>query len=781
MLLSQNKWKFTYDENAVLTEMESEIALSPLTKRLLRQREITSAEQARRFLQPDLKHLHKPGLLHDIEKAAERVKTAVKKQEPILVFGDYDADGVSSTAVMLEALTELGAICDFYIPNRFTEGYGPNKQAFTQAAEQGYKLIITVDTGIAAMEEAELATQLGLDLIITDHHEIQEVLPKATAVVHPKCSTDYPFQELAGVGVAFKFAHYLLGYFPEQLLDLVVLGTVADLVPLRNENRVLVYHGLKAINKTKRPGIKALKKAANIDKEITEEDIGFLLGPRLNAVGRLQDADLAVELLLTNDAKEAEEMASFIENLNIERQRVVASIEKEAEEMVTTKEEIAVDNVIVVAKQGWNEGVLGIVASKLVRKFDRPAIVLAINPETGRAKGSARSIDAFDLFKNCMKIKEEFIHFGGHAQAAGMTLLQENINSLREKLHQAAAAELSAEDYKQSLLIDSTIDPNELSIELIEEIGKLGPFGMANPKPLFHMKTKPSDVRLIGSQKNHLKFGFSSSSGTVDGIAFGLGDNYPYLSPRSEIEFVGELGINEWNGNLKVQLMIKDMAVNEWQLFDYRGLRNIGQKLPVLNPKDTVIVRFRKNTSSFELNDKYPEVHYSSLQKETADKKHLILTELPDRLKDLSDVLNKTQPDNIYACYNVKDEISLNSIPSREDFKWFYGMMVKNKRFNMEGDFQKLAKLKGWKEEKVSFISQVFNELEFVQVENGVVKLAAAPSKRDLSESSLYQKQVSRLEIEAVLYYSSYQELKEWISLQITENGTHKEEVIHGL
>lgn len=486
MLLSQNKWKFTYEEMAASPGIGRELSISPLTERLLVQRGVTTLEQAKQFLHPDLSALTEPGLLHDMEKAAKRVMTAIEKEEPVLIFGDYDADGVSSTAVMLETLRELGAVCDFYIPNRFTEGYGPNKPAFQQAADQGYKLIITVDTGIAAVEEATMAKQLGIDLIITDHHEIQEKLPDAWAIVHPKCSTDYPFQELAGVGVAFKFAHYLLGYFPKQLLDLVVLGTVADLVPLRSENRILVYHGLKAITQTKRPGIKALKKAANISGEVTEEDIGFRLGPRLNAVGRLQDADLAVELLTTQDPKEAEEMADFIENLNMERQRVVASIEKEAEEMVATSEGTAIDNVIVVAKEGWNEGVLGIVASKLVRQFDRPAIVLSINPEKQQAKGSARSIEAFDLFANCMKIKELFIHFGGHAQAAGMTLPLNQIDILREKLHQAAEEALSPDDYTQVLSIDSSVEASELNVGLIEEIGKLAPFGMANPKPLFY-------------------------------------------------------------------------------------------------------------------------------------------------------------------------------------------------------------------------------------------------------------------------------------------------------
>ncbi len=782
MLQSQANWKFTYNDSDEGIDFTEEFSLAPLTERLLFQRGIVSKEQVEKFLHPSLEDLHDPTLMNDISKAAERVHQAIADGEKILVFGDYDADGVSSTAVMLEALRELGADCTFYIPNRFTEGYGPNEQAFRKAKTEGVNLIITVDTGIAAVEEAEIAKEIGLDLIITDHHEVQDQLPDALAIVHPKCSTDYPFQELAGVGVAFKFAQQLLGYFPKQLLDLAVIGTIADLVPLVNENRVLAKFGLKAISQSNRPGIKALKKVCNIEGDITEEHIGFFIGPRINAVGRLQDADMAVDLLLTQDGAEAEELAGFIQELNQERQKIVADIAKEAEALVEAGD--TGEHVIVAAKEGWNEGVLGIVASKLVRKYDRPAIVLSINADKNQAKGSARSIDAFDLFNNCMEIRETFTHFGGHAQAAGMTLPVENLPALRNLLNDAAANKLTEEDYKQSLTIDSTVDIEELDVSIIKEVNKLAPFGMSNPKPLFHVQAKPAEVRLIGSQQNHLKFSFQGEQKKLDGIAFGMGELYSKISPRSVIDVIGELEINEWNGKQKVQLMVKDLAVHAWQLFDYRGSRHLSKQIPLELFQESLAVCFHEESMKqripAEVNPSlYSEDKLSRWEQENIES--LILLDLPERLGDLEQLLSRLKPGKIFACFYEKDGRFLEVLPSREDFKWFYAMVLKRKQFDMNTELDMLAKHKGWKPEKIKFISQVFFELEFVKIEDGLLKTNPNPAKKDLTEAPAYQKMQNRLEIEKKLYYSSYDELKAWFDPFMEKSGSPKEEVSHGL
>ncbi|WP_117169132.1 single-stranded-DNA-specific exonuclease RecJ [Paraliobacillus sediminis] len=783
MLQSQSKWNFTYKQQVAMSEELASLNVSPMIKGMLAKRDISTKEEAEAFLNPDLKHLYDPSLLNDIEKTKIRIDQAIDQGESILVFGDYDADGVSATAVLIEALREAGAMCDYYIPNRFTEGYGPNEQAFRDAKEQGFQLIITVDTGIAAIEPAAVAKEIGIDLIITDHHEVQESLPEAYAIVHPKCSENYPFKELAGVGVAFKLAEHLLGYFPTQLLDLVVIGTIADLVPLVDENRILAYHGLKAISQSNRPGIQALKQMCSIQGDMTEEDIGFLIGPRINAVGRLQTAYPAVELLVTEDQAEAEEIATQINELNQERQQIVKEIAKEAILMVeaTPNEN---KNVIVVAKEGWNQGVLGIVASKLVRTYQRPAIVLTIQPEEGYAKGSARSIQAFNLFENGMRIKDQFLRFGGHSQAAGMTLLKENVDVIRNSLNQLAEEQLQPEDYKEQLDIEDSIEINAIDLELINELNKIAPFGMANPKPLFHLKAKPVELRQIGSDQNHLKVSFRSDAVQLAVIGFGMGELYPSISEHSEIETVGFLQINEWNGKKSPQLMLKDLAVNEWQLFDYRGSKLWPKKLEHLDVNQTLTLSFTTKVSEQKVVGTYSTFEELSIlveQQGVKNFKNLILLDLPNQLDQLEEVFALLSPQNIFACYHIEEEHFLQSFPTREDFKWFYGMLVKRGQFNTKNEINMLSKSKGWKINKIEFIIKVFSELDFVKISDGVIYPNKQVEKRDLTESNAYQQSIRQAEMEKVLYYSSYRELKTWMDSQMEQNSSVEEEVTYEL
>ncbi|WP_163526452.1 single-stranded-DNA-specific exonuclease RecJ [Halobacillus ihumii] len=775
MLQSKMKWKFTYNDEQHSSDTASIKGMSEMTRRLLEKRNLTEPEAIDRFLHPSLDDLHDPFLMEDMERAIERVQTAIRNGEPILVFGDYDADGVSSTTVMMEALTEAGADCDFYIPNRFTEGYGPNEAAFRQAAENGFSLIITVDTGIAAIPEADIAKELGIDLIITDHHEVQEVLPEAFAIIHPKTSESYPFNELAGVGVAFKFATALLGRLPDHLLDMVAIGTVADLVPLQDENRVLVTYGLKAIARSNRLGIRALIKVAGIEGEVDEETIGFTIGPRVNAVGRLQDANPAVELFLTEDPEEADRLAVFINQLNQERQKIVADTAKEAERMLASGEQ-ELSEVIVVAKEGWNPGVLGIVASKLVRTFERPAIVLAIDPETQQAKGSARSIEAFDLFANCMEVRETFLHFGGHAQAAGMTLNVEKIDELRQQLSHLAQQKLAADDYQQVLDIEMSIEIGDVSLQQIEEVNKLRPFGMGNPKPLFHLKHSPKELRLIGSRKNHLKVLFQEEAAKLDGIAFGMGDMYPHISPHAELEVVGELGINEWNGKKNPQIMVKDLQVQAWQLFDLRGSKHLDKQITFSEQDTYAAVSFRRSSTTsipFQL-----PVYTPSDLSDLSEVDSLLLIDLPEKLTDLSDLIREVKPGKVYACYQVEDSAFLKTWPSRNHFKWFYGMLVKRESFHLKQDRDKLAARKGWDRSMIDFISQVFSELGFVKMEDEFLTINSSPSHRELTESILYQERKNQLYVEQSLYYSNYKELKSWFDEQ---RNSLREEVVNGL
>ncbi|MFC7060743.1 single-stranded-DNA-specific exonuclease RecJ [Halobacillus seohaensis] len=775
MLPSKTKWNFTYKQNEHDQEAPLVKGVSQLTGQLLEKRNIKNPEDVENFLNPSHNHLHDPFLMEGMALATSRVKLAIEQNEKILVYGDYDADGVSSTTVMIEALREAGATCEFYIPNRFTEGYGPNEAAFREAAASGYSLIITVDNGIAAVHEAEVAKEVGIDLIITDHHEVQNELPDAYVIIHPKTSPDYPFNELAGVGVAFKFAQALLNRLPEHLLDMVALGTIADLVPLTNENRALVHLGLKALSQSKRIGLNALKEICSIEGAIDEEMVGFSIGPRVNAVGRLQDASPAVDLFLTQDPEDATQLAGFINQVNQERQKIVSQIAKEAEEILLSGEQ-PLGEVIVVAKEGWNPGVLGIVASKLVRQFDRPAIVLAIDPEKEQAKGSARSIVAFDLFSNCMEIRDHFLHFGGHSQAAGMTLDVEGIDHLRSSLCLLAQQKLTDDDYQQILDIEMSVNIEDISLQQIDEINKLRPFGMGNPKPLFHIKETPKEVRLIGSQQNHLKMLFNRDKSKLDGIAFGMGDLYHQIAPSSELDVVGELSINEWNGRKSVQIMIKDMQVQKWQLFDLRGSKHLEKKLDFPHGEQTIAISFNgENRSPHDI----PIIPVSELDSlNPKDVQRIVLLDMPKQLSQLSEVIQKLVPNNIYACYQVENSAYFTSLPTRDHFKWFYGMLIRRKSFHLVKDREKLAERKGWNVSMIDFISQVFFELGFVKMEDGLITIESSPSQKELTESLLYQERREQLYVEQTLYYSSYKELKGWLDEQ---RETVKEEVLNGL
>ncbi|MRG88256.1 single-stranded-DNA-specific exonuclease RecJ [Salinibacillus xinjiangensis] len=779
MLESKALWKSNRQQEI---ECDIDLPISNVTKDLLLQRGIRDTNTAKKFLSPSLEDLHDPFLFSDMKKVKDRVERAIEANERILVFGDYDADGVTSTTLLVESLREKGAVVDFYIPNRFTEGYGPNEAAFRQAKDAGVSLILTVDTGIAAVDEAKVAKDLDMDLIITDHHEQQEILPDAYAIIHPKLCEDYPFDELAGVGVAFKVAHALLGTLPKHFLELAAIGTVADLVPLKDENRVMVAHGLQFLTSSQRPGIQMLKEVCGITGEVSEENIGFGIGPRLNAVGRLQDASLAVELLLERDIDQAREFAAQVQQLNQKRQQLVTEIANEAKKMIQ-EQEMEQDAVLVVAKKDWNPGVLGIVASRLGNMYHKPAIVLGIDSEKGEAKGSARSIDAFNLFENCMEIKHLFIAFGGHSQAAGMTVGVDKIDELRTAINKLANDKLTEADFQPVLSIDQKVELEDISLETIKEIEQLAPFGMANPKPLFQIDEQtPSEIRLIGSKENHLKMNFQRESVSLDAIGFGMGDLFPKIAPQSALSLVGELGINEWNGRKKLQIMLKDVKVNEWQLFDFRGLKHVAKQIKGLDMKEHVGLYFGDSTLvepwAFE---QFSCVHIDEWQEHEWDKvSGLWLLDLPSSLQELSDVLSQIKPKNIYAYFKTNQQNFFSQVPTRSHFKTFYGMMMKRGKLDLNQEKNSFAKSRGWSLDFLDFIIKVFLELQFVKIEDRVLHYVTKPAKRDLTESATYQLKLSQIEVEKTLYFSTYKELKNWIDGHIQVSQL-KEEVIHGL
>jgi single-stranded-DNA-specific exonuclease len=784
MLKSKSRWIIRDTNQEKIAELKDHLNISPLVATLLVNRGIDSVEAARQFLFPHEQSFHDPFLMNDMNKTVARIKQAIEKEEQILIYGDYDADGVSSTTIMMKTLRDLGAKVQFYIPNRFTEGYGPNEPAFRYAAESGVSLIITVDTGISALHEAKVASDLGMDLIITDHHEPGPELPEAFSIIHPKLKdSTYPFRELAGVGVAFKLAHALYGSVPEHLFDIAVIGTIADLVSLSGENRLIAQRGIDQLKKTSNKGIQALFKLASVTPaNISEDTVGFLLGPRINAAGRLDSADIAVHLLLTEDSVEAQAIAEEMEELNQQRQAIVMKITEEAIKQVEEHYPVSENSVLIVGKEGWNAGVIGIVASKLVDRFYRPTIVLSYDPEKGLAKGSARSISGFDLFENLSTCRDILPHFGGHPMAAGMTLRLEDVEDLRSRLNELAQEQLTAEDFTPVVHIDRAIEIDEVALSTIEELQKLAPYGVDNPKPKVILKeVNIATIRKIGTEQNHLKVTLEHSAKLLDGVGFGLGHLFEHISANAKLSVIGQLSINEWNNTRKPQIFLEDLAVNSWQLFDYRGMKRqekLAETIPVNNQKWVVFQEEHQHLVPEQHRDGM--VIVQSVEQATSlslVEENIILVDLPPSKEIVVHLLSGKKPARIYARFYKKESDFFSTIPTREHFKWFYAFLAKKGTFNMKEQGNELAKYRGWTKETIDFMSQVFFELEFVKINNGLISLHANVSKRDLTESSTYQLKQAQYTLENDLLYSSFEQLKSWFDQVIQGSFKNEEEI----
>jgi len=578
MIQRRNRWKlatWSQEQELLATQLSKQLTIPTLVTKLLIQRGYDNAETIESFLYGTPANMHDPYLLAGMSEAVERIMLAKQQGEKVRIYGDYDADGVSSTSLLYFTFAELGLNFDYYIPHRMLEGYGLNKGAIDKAKQEGITLIVTVDTGISAYEEVEYAKLLGIDVVITDHHEPPEQLPQAVAVVNPKqlhCS--YPFKGLAGVGVAFKLATALLDGAPMQWSGIVALGTIADLMPLQDENRIIVSYGLAELRKGEQIGFNALAEACGIKMgELSAMNIGFGIAPRINAAGRLKHAKQAVELITSSSEQEAIQLATELDHLNKERQLIVETMIQEAEAQWQSKLQAvqlanqSEPNVIVLAQEGWNVGVIGIVASKMLERYYKPVIVFGIDAEKGTAKGSARSIEGYDLHAALTECDSLLEHYGGHQAAAGMTVLIENLPKLETELDKLALQWLTDEDWIPKLKIDLACDLQEITLDTINQLSLLEPFGMSNPSPRILVKhSNLAERRAIGKEGKHLKMLLKDQQMTLDVIGFGMGDYAKQLSVSEPIEVVGELSINEWNSIRKPQLQLQDLHVEKEEL-----------------------------------------------------------------------------------------------------------------------------------------------------------------------------------------------------------------------
>ena len=772
MIQSQKLWTIQAPDEQLIQQLTSQLGVSTIAAKILIARGCETVEQAAPLLKVDASQYHDPFLMAGMEEAVARIEQALDNGQKILIYGDYDADGITSTTVMLNVLLDLGADVDFVIPNRFKHGYGPNEELFRQAHADGVELIITVDNGISGIEQVKLARELGMEVIITDHHEAGDTLPDANVIVHPRVPEGhYPFGELAGVGVAFKLAHALYGELPDHLFEYVAIGTIADLVPLVGENRYLVQRGLKALQQSYNPWVPALCEAAGANqKDINEETVGFYFGPRLNAIGRLGDAQPGVHFLMSESQPDANKLAKQLNDKNTERKKIVEDIADEAIAMIESTPELKESLVLVVAGEGWNPGVVGIVASRLVEKYYRPTIVLSLDREKRTAKGSARSIEGFHLYNELAKNRDILPHFGGHPMAAGMTLPLEYVDELRTRLHKQATECLTEDQLIQKLHIDVPIELNEISVEAIEEIRQLAPFGTEFPKPNFAIQNvKVKSMRKIGSAENHLKMELEDAYGSLDAIGFGKGYLFDEISYGIDLSLVGDLQINEWQGNKKPQFMIQDVGVGEWQLYDYRGKSQIANWLSKIPVEQTEFIAFSEQTKQ-EYTQAIPkeifhvteQVDYTQLQR------NIVLLDLPENVLLLENLLRMANIERIYAHFHTKNSAYMNGMPSRDHFKWYYGFLKKRPTFNLNQHIQQLSQHIGLNIEVIKFMTKVFFELGFVTIENGLTTVNENAPKKALSEAPSYKMRSQQIELEQKLLYATYSELKQWFDERLS-------------
>lgn len=538
--------------------------------RILLRRGVDSTDEAREFLRPHLSSVHSPHQLPDMDSAVDRVERALSGGERILVHGDYDADGMSAAALLTLGLRDLGGTVDAFVPHRTRDGYDLSDSGIRKASESGAKLIVTADCGVTAAAAVAEASSRGIDVVVTDHHRPGSEMPRAVAVVNPMLSESrYPFRDLAGVGVAFKLLSAVYDRVGadapalNQHLDLVAIGTVADQMPLTGENRILVRAGLRALERTRKPGLRSLLEKAGVraDRRIDSEDISFRLAPRLNSVGRMAEADAGLRLLLAADSYEAERLAAHLERQNAERRLTDARVYQEVKERLRSVRR-ETDRAIVLWGDEWHPGVIGIVASRLVESYHQPAVVISFDGDVGR--GSGRSVEGFHLFRALQECESILERFGGHRMAAGLTVRRDRVEELAERLLAMARRDLADREPVGELRLDLEVPAARIGGELLRWLGHLAPFGSGNPTPILLVRGVGLDrPTRVGSDGAHLRFQLVSDGQRVPAIAFGMGRRLPEARASQQADVALEIAENSWNGRREVQARVLDFRPTE--------------------------------------------------------------------------------------------------------------------------------------------------------------------------------------------------------------------------
>ena len=570
-----NKWNYQPPSQDVLNQrnkLVSEMGLNPVIALLLVQRGLTTAQEVKRFFRPSLSNLHDPFLMPDMEKAVQRLNKALGDKERILIYGDYDVDGTTAVSLVYKYLRPYSTNLDYYIPDRYDEGYGISLRSIQYAEEHGITLVIALDCGIKAIEKIAYAKERGIDFIICDHHMPDDELPDAVAVLDPKrADSNYPYEHLSGCGVGFKFmqAFGMNNHFPfsdiERLLELTAVSIASDIVPITGENRILAYYGLRQINSSPSMGLKGVIDVCGLSgKEITISDIVFKIGPRLNASGRMMNGKEAVDLLLAKDRSVVREKSESINQYNEERRELDKKITEEANEIINTIPNIEDKKAVIVYNPQWHKGVIGIVASRLTEKYYRPAVVLTKSSEL--VTGSARSIGGFDIYKAIEGCRDLLENFGGHTYAAGLSLREENLPAFIERFQQLAAEDSHLAQMTPQIDIDALIDLKDINTKFMNDLKKMNPFGPNNQKPVFctYEVKDYGTSKLVGHNQEHIKLEIiDGKSGTspIHGIAFGMARYYAHIKQMKPFNICYTVEENTYNGNSSLQLQVKDIKL----------------------------------------------------------------------------------------------------------------------------------------------------------------------------------------------------------------------------
>ena len=732
-----------YDENFI-KELES-YSISKNIAKILNARNITDMTSVKKYFSDEYEEGYDPFLMHDMQKAVDRINEAIENEEKILVYGDYDADGITSTVLLVETLISMGANVSSYIPNRFEEGYGPNKEAFTKIIDSGITLIITVDNGIAGVEEVDLANELGCDVIVTDHHKIQDTIPNAYAIIHPEHPEgNYPFKKLAGVGVAFKLAHALLEIFPDFLLDLVAIGTIADMVSITDENRIFVKQGLELINDDPRIGLKMLLELSGIDTKIDEQTVGFYIAPKLNSIGRMDSAKLGLTFLMAEEPVTARALAEQIEQYNIQRKQITEDIVKDVISKIENSEKKQ-KNVIMVSGE-YHEGVLGIVASNIVEKYQKPVFIM--NEKKGVLKGSARSIFDFNIYVAMNKISDLFLAFGGHTLAAGFSFEKSNFEKIEEFLDNEFEEFKQNNDLKANKNIDIVTSLEDISYQFLNSLDALKPYGMDFEKPTVLIENAMVlNKAYFGSEKQYLRLTIADEVGNLDCITFKDSVTFDKVEKNDIIDLLCNIDKNNFNGRTKLQAHIIDIHIKE---FLFEDLRFINYDIANIDINCLKLSKHRDDKD----NNFYQYKDLDSLIDEEFE--YIYLLDIPTSKEYLYKIIN-LKPKKVFLICEEKQVLSDVYLIDKNRLIKLFNLILStnNKQINVAQQLDKLLAVLKTNVDSLKIMIQIFKELELINFVNNTIILNPDYKTVDLKKSSSFIRMENIFEVENLLLKES--------------------------